>query len=75
MRQRRLDLLGRGGAHDDGPARFVRLPQTILVGGIVEDERFVEVELPLDRDLRHAAARRSEPALPHSASDCPGSIT
>src|SRR5439155_1300538 len=75
MGERRLDLFGGRGANDDRPPRLVSGVQFLGARDRVQDERIVQVELALDGDLRHAAAGRSEPALPHSSSDPPGSRT
>ena len=45
-----------------------------LVVEAIEHERAFEVEIACERDLRHAAAGRSEPALPHSSMLSPGAI-
>ena len=71
-RERRLDLLGRRRADDDGRARSERLPQPLAVVDVVEHERLRDVELALDRELRHAAPGRAEPALSHTVTDSPG---
>ena len=41
----------------------------------VEHECAVEIDFALDRDLRHPAPRRPEPALPHTSMVWPGSMT
>ena len=41
----------------------------------VEHECAVEIDLALDRDLRHPAPRRPEPALSHTSMVWPGSMT
>jgi hypothetical protein len=63
-----------GGAHDDGLAGPVRLAQDLGVADSVEDDRLLERQLALDRDLGHTSARRAPPPLSHSATVSPGSI-
>ena len=55
----------------------MRLPQRRLVVDVVEHERVVERHrrIALDRDLGHARPRGAEPALPHSSTLPPGSIS
>src|SRR5436190_758915 len=62
-RKRASDRLRVPRSHDDGSTLVVRRAQHVVVGDVVEDERAFDVELALDRQLRHAAAGGSEPAL------------
>ena len=66
-RERVRDIVGRRGADDDGSAALVRIREGLRVGDIPEHERFGQwhTRVAFDRDLRHAAPRRAEPALPH----------
>ena len=61
-------------AHDDRLAGTMRLAQDLGVADAVEDDRLLERQLALDRDLGHASARRTPPSLSHSAIVSPGSI-
>src|SRR5204863_3118295 len=74
MRQRRLDLVGRGRSHDDRRARVVGLVKALDVRDLVQHERVGQLELALDGDLGDAPAGRPEPALSHNVTDSPGSI-
>src|SRR5262249_27596448 len=74
-RERLLDALGARGADDDRRPLRVRLLQAGRVGDVVEDERTVQVQLALHRDLRNAAAGGPEPALPHTVMVSPGDIS
>ena len=58
-------------ACDDGASAGVCVAKCGVLGR-VEHERAFEVELALERDLRHAAAGGSEPALSHSSTVSPG---
>src|SRR5439155_17700572 len=68
-----LHLFGRRGAHDNRSALLVCVAQCVVVGR-VQHERVVEIELALERDLRHPPPGGSEPALPHSSTVSPGWI-
>ena len=51
----------------------MRRAKPLLVRDVVEHERALDVERPLERALGHAPPGCAEPALPHSSTDPPGS--
>src|SRR5256885_10514084 len=70
--ERGLDLLGGRCPDNDRRTGLKRLAKLLVVVDVVEDECLRDVELALDRDLRDAAPRCPEPALPHTVTDSPG---
>ena len=76
-RQRRAHLLRRRGADDDGTAARERLGDRRQVLDVVEDERLLDRHhgVALDRELRHTPAATAPPALPHTVTESPGSIS
>ena len=62
-----------GSSHDHRYTFAMRLPQAFHVLDALEDERPLDVERALERQLGDAAAGGAEPPLSHSSIDSPGS--
>src|SRR5207249_6356191 len=76
-RERRAHVLGRCRAHDDGTTGLERLDDWLQVGDAFEDECLLRRHgrVTLDRKLRHTPPTAAPPALPHSVTESPGSIS